>query len=552
MANELKHGDQGCSLTKAEFEGVGLHVFNSQATGDIVYAASSSQLSRLEIGSSNALLEVASGIPGWTTSPTIGATAWANANHAHAASNSGGTIAITATTGTLAVGNGGTGATTFTDGGVLLGSGSGAITALAVLTDGQMIVGDGSGDPVAESGATLRTSIGVGTGDTLSISGLTLSTDLSVANGGTGASTLTANGVLIGNGTSAVGAVDMSTKGHILIGDGSGNPQMLGVGCNDQVLTACSGETTGVKWAAAGGGVGCGPLQISGGSNSAPAYSYSGDTDLGVYRVGADQLGIAAGGVMQWTVQNGPTFFNDTASTKVGKGVVLNMGCSNDFILDFQSAKVAHGITGTAETDTFSFFRKDGACTGGVEWFGLSETTLTMSIHGVGTGENTTKSTSAHGTIVLNAGKANGTAIQALGTDGNLVTIHDHAIGARFIFDVEGTFHADVASTTFDDHCDVELMRGLLGQTVDGYKESYQDRFGKDLMYNLPFYEENKLIGKDSIRWEERACGRMQQRAMINFTGLTMLHHSTIIQLADRVDARLTALENQIALQGGE
>ena len=254
MANELKHGDQGCSLTKAEFEGVGLHVFNSQATGDIAYAASSSQLSRLGIGSSNALLEVASGIPGWTTSPTIGATAWANANHAHAASNSGGTIAITATTGTLAVGNGGTGATTFTDGGVLLGSGSGAITALAVLTDGQMIVGDGSGDPVAESGATLRTSIGGGTGDTLSISGLTLSTDLSVANGGTGASSLTANGVLIGNGTSAITSVDMSTKGHVLIGDGSGNPQMLAVGCNAQILTACSGETTGVKWAAAAGG----------------------------------------------------------------------------------------------------------------------------------------------------------------------------------------------------------------------------------------------------------------------------------------------------------
>jgi hypothetical protein len=254
MANELKHGDQGCSLTKAEFEGVGLHVFNSQSTGDIGYASSSSQLSRLGIGSSNALLEVASGIPGWTTSPTIGATSWANANHAHAACNSGGPIAITATTGTLAVGSGGTGATTFTDGGVLLGSGSGAITALAVLTDGQMIVGDGSGDPVAESGATLRTSIGVGTGDTLSISGLTLSTDLSVANGGTGASSLTSNGVLIGNGTAAVSAVDMSTKGHVLIGDGSGNPQMLAVGCNAQVLTACSGETTGVKWAAAAGG----------------------------------------------------------------------------------------------------------------------------------------------------------------------------------------------------------------------------------------------------------------------------------------------------------
>ena len=30
---------------------------------------------------------------------------------------------------------------------------------------GEMIVGNGSTDPVAESGATLRTSIGVGTGD---------------------------------------------------------------------------------------------------------------------------------------------------------------------------------------------------------------------------------------------------------------------------------------------------------------------------------------------------------------------------------------------------
>jgi len=46
----------------------------------------------------------------------------------------------------------------------LLGSGTGAITAMAVLADSEMIVGDGSTDPVAESGATLRTSIGVSIG----------------------------------------------------------------------------------------------------------------------------------------------------------------------------------------------------------------------------------------------------------------------------------------------------------------------------------------------------------------------------------------------------
>ena len=69
-------------------------------------------LSRLAKATDGNVLELASGLPAWTASPTIGSTNWGNANHAHAASNSGGTIAITSTTGTLAVGNGGTGATT--------------------------------------------------------------------------------------------------------------------------------------------------------------------------------------------------------------------------------------------------------------------------------------------------------------------------------------------------------------------------------------------------------------------------------------------------------
>ena len=80
-----------------------------------------------------------------------------------------------------------------------------------------------------------------------------LSATLAVGSGGTGATSLTANGVLIGNGTSAVTAVDMSTKGSLLAGDGSGNPSTLGVGTNTFVLTADSSEATGLKWAAAGG-----------------------------------------------------------------------------------------------------------------------------------------------------------------------------------------------------------------------------------------------------------------------------------------------------------
>ncbi|MGY8732146.1 MAG: hypothetical protein ACKVK0_08405, partial [Pirellulales bacterium] len=91
-----------------------------------------------------------------------------------------GAIAATSLTLTtdLAVADGGTGASSLTDGGVLLGSGTGAITPMAVLTDGQMIVGDGSGDPVAESGATLRTSIGVDAAGTDNSTNVTLAGSL--------------------------------------------------------------------------------------------------------------------------------------------------------------------------------------------------------------------------------------------------------------------------------------------------------------------------------------------------------------------------------------
>jgi len=100
MANEFKHKDPGVSLTQAEFiasDGTG-HVFDSQAAGDILYASSTTALARLGVASNGNVLELSSGVPAWTASPTIGSTSWANANHAHAASNSGGSAVGTTVT----------------------------------------------------------------------------------------------------------------------------------------------------------------------------------------------------------------------------------------------------------------------------------------------------------------------------------------------------------------------------------------------------------------------------------------------------------------------
>jgi hypothetical protein len=73
MANEFKHKDPGAELTSAEFiasDGTG-HIFDSQAAGDILYASSTTVLTRLAKGADDDLLTLSSGAPAWTSSPTL-------------------------------------------------------------------------------------------------------------------------------------------------------------------------------------------------------------------------------------------------------------------------------------------------------------------------------------------------------------------------------------------------------------------------------------------------------------------------------------------------
>jgi len=97
----------------------------------------------------------------------------------------------------VTVANGGTGAATFTTHGVLVGEGTSAIVATATGTSGQALLSAGSGtDP----------SYG----------------DLGVAHGGTGAVTLGAHGVLLGEGTSPIVSVTTCTSGQVLTCNSNG------------------------------------------------------------------------------------------------------------------------------------------------------------------------------------------------------------------------------------------------------------------------------------------------------------------------------------------
>jgi len=141
----------------------------------------------------------------------------------------------------LAVADGGTGASSLTDGGVLLGSGTGAITAMTALGDGEMIVGDGTTDPVAESGATLRTSIGVGTGDSPQFTGLTLSGDLTVQGGDVDFTNAATDIDLIDNNSSAL-SFDASGTAGILEIDSTDGKERITMAGGLSVTGAVSGS----------------------------------------------------------------------------------------------------------------------------------------------------------------------------------------------------------------------------------------------------------------------------------------------------------------------
>jgi hypothetical protein len=155
------------------------------------------------------------------------------------------------------------------------------IAGLAV-TDGNFIVGDGA-NWVAESGATARTSLGLGDLATQSASSVTITggsisgiTDLAVADGGTGASSFTANSVLVGNGTSTFQEVAPGTSGNALISNGtswtSGTISAGGGGLRLQLFTAPGtwtkpSSTNYVKSIVIGGGGGGSSPNTGGGLN---------------------------------------------------------------------------------------------------------------------------------------------------------------------------------------------------------------------------------------------------------------------------------------------
>ena len=165
------------------------------------------------------------------------------------------------------------------------------------------------------------------------------------------------------------------------------------------------------------------------------------------------------------------------------------------------------------------------------------------------------KNTSASALYVFYTGVRDGSSgnVTNPGSNQNLMAIWSGNDTARFIFDVEGSGHSDVEWTTYDTHNDLALMDAIEG-TMLGNRLT-PDRFGDNsLYYDRKYLESTQIIGEDSWHEEDRD-GRIQQRAMVNWQKLAMLHHGALLQVGDRlaeVEARAELAEKKLLALGAK
>jgi len=233
-------------------------------------------------------------------------------------------------------------------------------------------------------------------------------------------------------------------------------------------------------------------------------------------------------------IGNGLWFINESANTNMTAGLTINQGANDDEILSLKSSDVAHGMTDIAETDTYGVFKKVSLTAGGLGIEGYGELEYGLRMRGVGSTANTAKTTAALGAFLLDGALKSTTTYGAMSADGNLVVIRNNTT-AEFIFDAEGSAHANVEWTTFDEYTDVELLNAL-EEEFEMRKGNKPVKTGEEKVKHeakLKIIKDSKIISFDDDT---------TTHGFVNFTKLAMLKTGAIRQL----EARINKLENKL------
>jgi len=260
-----------------------------------------------------------------------------------------------------------------------------------------------------------------------------------------------------------------------------------------------------------------------------------------------DAVTISAG----FVAASGNSYIGDTANSKQTLGLTINMGANDNEILSLKSSDIAHGITGQTETDTYGLFQKAHSTGGGLQVTGLTDSDggpgFALALTGMlGEAADTTKATNAQGIVHIRSYIYDGsTNVIEPGTDQNLFVVGSGS-SARFIFDAEGSGHADIEWVTFDKHNDLQVLEDMEYLVAPG---QVVRQFGDVIKHDRAFFEDEGLF--HDIR--EVGDGRM--RGMMNYTRMLMLHSGAIRQVGGRQMLLENCLRDLVAanptLKGG-
>ena len=233
-----------------------------------------------------------------------------------------------------------------------------------------------------------------------------------------------------------------------------------------------------------------------------------------------ERMRLTAGGLL---------LVGDTTNANMTVGLTLNQGANDDEIVALKSSDVGHGITDLAEADTFGVFRKAAAATGGLSIFGYrlanSASALLLTGRLDGTAD-TAKLTSAVGVVTADAAIRSVATVTAVGADGNLFAVTNNGT-ARFIFDAEGSAHADVEWIAFQDHDDATLLRNVERELARGARPA-----------GPPSADRQELATLGVVALD----GPSGERGLVNTTRLQMLQAGAVRQAHDVIDLLLDDL----------
>lgn len=375
----------------------------------------------------------------------------------------------------------------------------------------------------------------------------------------------------------AAGVPDIfTTKGDLAVATGADVAARLAVGGDGAPLVGDAAQTAGVRWAntnktAASGSAVSVALYTQGtaAANGDDLYSlhlsptfhkstYTGLTTVSLI-IGAgssDGTGVIDDafslhvspptiGTNNWPfyvttgnvrLGDGIVFVNDTANSKMTKGLTLNQGSASNEILAVKTSVTSHTITSLTEADTFGTVDLYvGVGTGGMRLTGYSPTPTALALSAVAGSGDTTKSTSAIAPLIVSAAKQSGTGSAALGSNENLFVFTNYGT-TRFILDADGDSHQDVGTawTNFDTHDDASLLTAL-SVHVSRKDDPIRGAFRKFLRGHRKQLSDLRLVSFNR-----------DGHHFVNMSRLTMLLVGAVRQQSDR----LTRLEQRL-LQAG-